>query len=588
MIVAVAPKHSFSRSPFSRNATVLGLLLIALCTAAYAGVVAAGFVWDDQALVVRNALTSDLRNLPVFFRTDLWAGAAVPEGEGASGYFRPLFLVTLALDRAIAGLDPSFAHLHSLAWHLLAVLGVFQLLLRLLASNREKGRAVLPALVGATIFALHPLQSEAVVWISARNDLMAAASLVWALVVALPADAGWRRLSVLALLGCAAVLSKESALLLPMLLLVLDLARFGRPRGPGRYAVLVGAIAACVGLRSFAGVIGASLPPEAGWQLLGHRALDVLATAGHLLVWPWPLSGGRDLESLSLSWSSKLAGLGVLCLLALGLPLLAAARDRAETTGLHLRLRLGLAGLMWAVVAFLPSILALADKGLFGERYLYLPMAGLALAVAAACPNNGRVLALLGPVPVAWIVVLYFRLPDWHDDLSLWSATLRDTPCTYVHAGLGHALRHADRNLEASAQFRLALIGDPPQLDVCENVIGAALAANQPSLAASSGLEVEARGCTSPTFLGHLAVALATTGRWDEALERASKASGDSTRRADVVRSAAALARGDCDGYRAFVADWKGSKPPEPQVSYLLDQGGFPEAAAHAAVGLCP
>ena len=104
--------------PGPRLALPLLLLAVAL---AYWGIWTAGFVWDDAGLVVQNRLTGDLSNLPRFFAMDLWDGS--PVDQGVSGYYRPLMLVSLALDRAIVGFEPGFYHLHSLAWHLLAVAG---------------------------------------------------------------------------------------------------------------------------------------------------------------------------------------------------------------------------------------------------------------------------------------------------------------------------------------------------------------------------------------------------------------------------------------------------------------------------------
>ena len=111
----------------------------------------AGFVWDDIPLIVENRITGDLANVPLFFLEDLWASSGVSGGH-ASGYYRPLMLLSLAVDRALWGLSPAGHHLHSVAWHL-AASGVLLVLLRRLVPP-------LPALLGTGVFALHPLPNK--------------------------------------------------------------------------------------------------------------------------------------------------------------------------------------------------------------------------------------------------------------------------------------------------------------------------------------------------------------------------------------------------------------------------------------------
>lgn len=547
---------------------IQGALLCALTAAAYVGVLQAGFVWDDHALVLGNSLTASLAHLPQYFTSDLWAGTATAIGDG-SGYWRPLMLLSLALDRAFFGLAAPPAHLHSLAWHLLAVLALHRLLLGLVRP--------LPALVGAAVFALHPLQSEAVVWVAARNDTMAAALVLASLAVLRPAEAGGRRLLGGALLAGGAVLSKESALLVPVMLLVLDLARSGRPVGWRRHAVLWGAVAFHVGARFAVGVASAARPPAIGWRLLlWDRPLDVLATYGSLLAWPWPLSGGRDLESLDVGALGRLLGLGVLVLLP-GLLLL--PRPRRALAG---------AGLALAGLAFLPSVLALADKGLLGERYAYLSLAGVGIAVAAALPDRVAVLAVAGAWILPWLGILHVRLPDWHDDVTLWRAALRDTPSTYVQAGLAGALRISGEPLEAAWYFRAAIEGHPPQLEWCPNVVGSALEAGRLDLALAGAEAVTARGCSSDEFRGYHAAALALAGRWEEAGTLAAAAHADPMRRADLVRAAGGLVDGDCREYDALRGVPNQREAVSEQVVHLLTVGGQESTARAFSSGELP
>ena len=67
--------------------------------------------WDDEALVKDNQVTASLANIPDFFTRDLWSTTRLSWLK--SGYYRPLMLVSLAVDRAIYGLSSAGAHVHS-------------------------------------------------------------------------------------------------------------------------------------------------------------------------------------------------------------------------------------------------------------------------------------------------------------------------------------------------------------------------------------------------------------------------------------------------------------------------------------------
>jgi hypothetical protein len=493
--------------------------LLLITTAAYGALAFAGFVWDDIPLVLGNQDTGNLSGVVHFFRGDFWAGA----GE-TSGYYRPFMLLSLALDRLLWEGSGAGHHLHSLAWHLLATWGLWRLLLVLLDAPR--------ALVGATLFALHPVQSEAVAWIAARNDPMAAAFLFLGVGVLLPERVAPRRLVLGGLLLLSGLLSKESGVFGIFLLLGLDLARWGRIGSWHRYAVAAGALGIWATMRGLAGVRVRDLPDPAGWHLLAERGHEALALGGKLLVWPWPLSVGRALEYLQEPVSTVVLGLSVLLL--------------GSVATLRFGGRLALVGLVFAGLALVPAVLALAGKGLLGERYLYLPLAGIALAVAAAVPRREETAWVLLAAVLGSMWVLQQRLPDWQNSLSLWQAALRDTPSGFVHAGVGHEFNRrsglyrqaveeahaggdaalagthgeAEREmaLKAGQHFAEALRADPPFYDVCTHAMLSPLRVGDQRMALAHARLAQQRGCSATTErVAIFASLLAQNGAWGEA-----------------------------------------------------------------------
>lgn len=532
--------------------------LLVLTAALYAPLAGAEFAWDDAALVVDNRLTGDLANWREILRTDLWTTTRLPAPP--SGYHRPLFLLMLAVERALFGLSAIAHHLVSIGFHLGASAAVAVLLRRLLPP--------LPALAGLALFALHPVQSEVVALIAARNDSMAALFLVLSLVLSLQRHPGALRLVGAALAAFAAFASKESTLLAPLFLLGLDLARWGRPRGVGRYLALAVALLAYGGLRAWAGVGAAALPEPGNWELVARVIPELLGAYGSLLVWPWPLTPARHVHYLP-RLGSTLLGLVLLVLL-----LVTAVRVAR-------RRRLVLVGLGWALLAFLPTLAATLDKGLLGDRYLYLPMLGLALVLGAAIPTHDRVWRYGAGLVAAAAVAIAVRVPDWQNSRALWTAAHEDAPSPFTAAGLGWYLNHEGDAEDALPLIVEALRGTPPYRDACPLLVSIPLGLDRPEETVRLGRWALQAGICAPTglFLGPYALGLAGTGQWDRAMAVAQRPELDGPGPGWVVLAAGMLRQGNASPLRQYTAQWQGSSSFPAQVARLLKLSGQEELA---------
>lgn len=136
-------------------------VVLAVVALAYARVATAGWIWDDLSLIQRNVMLNPPQ-LQQLLRQDIWCC----DPALRSGYYRPVLMISLAADRWLFGDAAAPAHLHSLALHLGCVAALYGVL-RSSVSARASA-------VGALIAGLHPLPSEAVAWVSARSDLLAA------------------------------------------------------------------------------------------------------------------------------------------------------------------------------------------------------------------------------------------------------------------------------------------------------------------------------------------------------------------------------------------------------------------------------
>lgn len=106
--------------------------------------------------------------------------------QGTVYYYRPLLYLSFFFDRDLWGLLASFMHLENILLHLGATLLVFSVACRILCQYKDSNEPA--ALVAGLFFALHPLATESVCWVSGRTDLMVGFFLllsVWLLVISL-------------------------------------------------------------------------------------------------------------------------------------------------------------------------------------------------------------------------------------------------------------------------------------------------------------------------------------------------------------------------------------------------------------------
>jgi hypothetical protein len=196
---------------------LIPVVVLALTAAVYLPVFWLGFVNDDIPQIVNSQPYLAWRHLPHYFTTDVWSYLL----PFRTNYYRPLFLVWLVLNAQVCGVDPLLSHLSALLTHLAATLLFFFLARRLLGDSMLGGAAAL-------LFGVHPAHVEAVAWISGVTESLFAIFAFACILSYLRSrdddPAGQRRWYALAtpVLFGAALLTKETALVLPVLLAVYE------------------------------------------------------------------------------------------------------------------------------------------------------------------------------------------------------------------------------------------------------------------------------------------------------------------------------------------------------------------------------
>ncbi len=397
-------------------------VLVAL--AVYGGSLSAGFVFDDVPALIENPVVNGERPISEAWTRDFWGKPP----DRSIGSYRPVALMSLALDARVFGLRPGPFHMVNWAWHAL----VTALLLwvgRRLAGDRAAWWAGL-------IFATLAAPSEAVQGIVGRADLMLGAA-------ALVGVAGHRRPGVGgAALGSAAfgvaLGCKESAVVLPVVWATMDLllpAESSRRR-IGRFAAYGLVFAAYLFLRSRAlgGLVTHPADPLSNplWEAdFASRELGAARVflVRYVLGLVDPFRRLYDCSAQACGPAGVLDGwawAGLACFLAfLSAPL--ALRRRSPAAA---------AGISWAFWVFLPaSNLVILGPTIYGERLWYVPAIGLVLAAGvgmerleARTERPGLARAMLG----VWLALNALssqqRNLDWRDPKSLYESGLRDAP----------------------------------------------------------------------------------------------------------------------------------------------------------------
>ena len=419
------------------------LIPLLLTAAAYWRVLDGEFQFDDTHTVERNLAVKDLRRfLPDRLQTGgLLGGRSVTD-------------LTFALNYAVAGLEPWNYHLTNLVLHLAAVVLVWRLSL-LVLRLAGAARAGWVAVSVAGSFALHPLQSQAVSYVSQRAEVLASALYVAALLLLLGAERrGLSLRSAPWLVGgfvtfVLALASKAIAATLPAAwLLVAALvpgqdrppawAGWGRRLGVAAPFFAADALVAAGTLRGFEGRAdaGFAVPGLPPWTYFVTQ-LRSIAVYLRLLFWPAGQNVDWNPPAIHSLWepSALLSGLLLASLVAGAVFLVAWGRRRGGEEGAAARIA-GV-GVLWffLLLSVTSSFVPLAD--VLMEHRPYLASWGILLAVAvgverslARAPRWG---AVAGAVLVAstWTVLavtVHLRNAVWETRRSLWSDAVEKAP----------------------------------------------------------------------------------------------------------------------------------------------------------------
>lgn len=419
-----------SSRPIVRPSALHAVLVAAAAFAVYASALPNAFLWDDLFLVVGNPAIKRWDALPALFTGDLFPGSV------RSGYYRPLQALTYAVDYRVWGLLPAGFRLTNVAWHAVTAALLYAVGVRVIG-------VATAALLAALVFAVHPIHVEAVAYVAGRSDPLSAAFMLGAVLAFVRGDRAGRIVS--AGLYFLALLAREAALVLPLLLLVVDRIPPRATRRPLRdYWPYVLVLAAYGVLRASSVTPGAA--PATAIVPLGFRLLTSAEVIVHylaILVVPLGLHMERVVAPVT-SWLDP-AALAATAVVAALVAAVVSMRTRAWPVAL---------GVAWFLVALLPVANIVPLATFMAEHWLYVPVMGLCLVLgwAAARSATGTAVAVMAIVLFSGLTVR--RTMDWRDGRTLYESLLPLAPESIrVHVNLAQAYQEGGDGPRARAAY---------------------------------------------------------------------------------------------------------------------------------------
>ncbi len=330
--------------------------------------------------------------------------------------FLPARDFTYWLDFRIYGDEPAGFHLTNLLWYAASCAAAgFMIKEAIFYCNPLwRRRAGILALVGTLVFAAHPAHVEAVVWIASRKDLMSGTFgmlTLWALLGSFHGGVRRERVACAVLFFLMACFSKAASVtfvVLVGLIIFSSLPRLGAH--DRRVALLYGCVfLAICGLSvaihaSVAEDRGISVINDPGILAMVDRGSRILASLGLILVSPYPLRLYHDAYLLG-AWHWWVSGAMVLSAVLGAVAFVC----RRQMWGLSVLL-------MVLPLFFYLQFVPFTTWSLASERFVFVPVAGLALLVADICGRCYRPRYILASIVVAVACsagIVWQRIGEW-------------------------------------------------------------------------------------------------------------------------------------------------------------------------------
>lgn len=435
--------------------------LFIFCVIVFASGLGGDFVMDDWPVIKENSKITDTKYIPDYFTHGVWSNTDLAEETGLGGHslYRPVFLLTLNLSYQLWGDNALGYHALNLTLHSINTILVFFLVLGFLSPAYR-----MVAGMSAAIFAVHPVHVESIAWIAGITDPLVSFFLLSGFLLHRrgyqSTSPQWLYAISAPLCFAMALLSKETAIFFPLILIIYDVlfqrSTLRSKSSIARYLTYAVLLLVYFVLRSNA-LDEEGAQQSGAWARINFQNFPVLlAFFTHyiqLLVFPSPLE---------YYYSPPSAGIFVLVtggLFFIG-ALLYLPRALRQQQGLYVL------AVAWIIITLLPALpIALFDEPVFAQRVLYLPSVGFAMLIAWAIRQAQQHSHTIGAITktgaIAFLIFFSIasmtEIADWENDIVFYTQAMKTSPDSFKPVvGLAAAYeRDTTQNNEAAISLYL-------------------------------------------------------------------------------------------------------------------------------------
>ncbi|MBU1523711.1 MAG: tetratricopeptide repeat protein, partial [Candidatus Omnitrophica bacterium] len=422
------------------------ILLLAVVTfLIYSSSIRAPFIFDDNHLIVENVFIKSAKYFSEFFKGFV-TSYPIPKGM-----CRPLLMLTFGFNYLQGGLSPVGYHIINILFHFLNACLLYFLLKFL---NKSVPRGLL--FIITLLFVVHPLNTEAVTYISSRSDLMVTFFIISGFFLYLKG-----KYTLSCLMYVPALLTKETGLVLPLLILgygfcyrMNGFKSFKKNLGGKNISIYAGLVLITALWVIYRSTIFSSTPSIITRSYYSNILIQSAVTLLYLklFIFPHPLNILHYISHLN-SLGNPLVLISTLVVLSLIL-LIFIFRKRKPLISL---------GLIWFLICLLPKFYArLAFPAM--EHHFYLPSVGIYIVLAVILNNlylkRKKYFLYMGAGVISLFSLLTFlRNYEYKDAVLFWKISSQRNPkSAYIHNEVGREYLKRNKLNRAEGKFKKALM----------------------------------------------------------------------------------------------------------------------------------
>ncbi|MBI5894042.1 MAG: glycosyltransferase family 39 protein [Deltaproteobacteria bacterium] len=393
---------------------------------------------DDIPVIVDNPYIKDLSNIPLYFEKSVWSLSRVQ--EKTTPYYRPMFLLSIALDYKAWGLNPLGYRITNLILHFIIVLFVY-----LIADMLLKDKT--GALIASAFFALHPANTEVVAWISGRTDAVAGIFLLPAFLLHYKKQYYFS----IPLFACA-LFSKETSIVLPLLI-----GFYSIINGKKLFEILKEITPYLILIIIYLAIRSMVLGGVSGMVLTHEKSIFLVKVIFHYLrfiIFPLPIAFIPD-DAASTTLFPDIIGAIIFASIII--------------FSLKMKRKAVLFLLIWIGVAIIPTFAVILNPlHSFTYRFLYIPLIGCAIIIGGLASHifknwdkSARYAAtsIMFIALISYTAIIYIHGFNYRSNTALWENSLKYFPdSAFAHSYLAASLDDIEGQIH---HYKIAINIDP-------------------------------------------------------------------------------------------------------------------------------